>query len=75
MLALVALLFEPWLLSAAAAAATTSAAADDVDVMLPLCAVVRIRWKRQRQQSKREKLRDVINAVVRKVRSFDDVCG
>lgn len=25
------------------------------------------RWKRQRQQSKREKLRDVINAIVRKV--------
>lgn len=31
-----------------------------------LC-IVHIRWKRQRLQSKREKLRDVINAVVRKV--------
>ena len=30
------------------------------------------RWKRQRQQSKREKLRDVINAVVRKVKEGRD---
>lgn len=30
------------------------------------------RWKRQRQQSKREKLRDVINAVVRKVGAYTE---
>ncbi|CAN0113947.1 unnamed protein product [Hapterophycus canaliculatus] len=37
----------------------------DIDRSLTHFAHIR-KWKRQRQQSKREKLRDVINAVVRK---------